>query len=128
MQESFQALKKQGYRMVATTPHTDAPYVHELPLEHKTALIFGTELTGLSDYTLKHADAFVKIPMFGFTESYNVSVSVALCLYDVIMRLHASAIDWHLDDHEQLDIRLQWYRRIVRASAELEKLFFEQRD
>ncbi len=127
MSDCFQALKKQGYRMVATTPHRDAPYIHELSVDAKTALVFGTELTGLSQYTLDHADAFVKIPMFGFTESYNVSVSVALCLYELTKRLHASGLDWHLDDAERLDIRLQWYRRVVKASTELEKLFFEQR-
>ena len=126
MQDCFKELKTQGYRVVATTPHEDAPYLHELPLDQKTALIFGTELSGISDYTFEHADGFVKIPMFGFTESYNVSVSVALCLYDLVMRLHASDIDWHLSEVEQVEVTLQWYRRVVRASAELEKLFFEQ--
>ncbi len=121
MQSCFEELKKNGYRIIATTPHQDAPYIQELPLDHKVALVFGTELTGLSDYTLAHADGFVKIPMFGFTQSYNVSVSAAICLYELTKRLHASSIDWHVDKQAALDIKLQWYRRIVRGSDKLEK-------
>lgn len=125
IQDSFRTLTQQGYRIVATTPHATASFIDTLPIKQKTAIVFGTELTGISQYTMDHADAFVKIPMFGFTESYNVSVSVALCLYELTKRLHASDIDWQLTQDEKIDIKLQWYRRIVRASSELEKLFMQ---
>ncbi len=128
IEESFKKLKKAGYRIVATTPHENATYIDTLPIEQKTAVVFGTELTGISQYTMDHADAFVKIPMFGFTESYNVSVSVALCLYELTKRLHASDINWQLNESEKADIKLQWYRRIVRASGELEKVFMQYRE
>jgi tRNA (guanosine-2'-O-)-methyltransferase len=127
IEDSFVQLKKNGYRIVATTPHAKASYINELPIDQKTALVFGTELTGISQFTIDNADAFVKIPMFGFTESYNVSVSVALCLYELTKRLHASDIDWQLTQAERIDTRLQWYRRIVRASDALEKKFIQER-
>ncbi|MEX0848711.1 MAG: RNA methyltransferase [Candidatus Dependentiae bacterium] len=127
IEDSFVQLKKNGYRIVATTPHAKALYISELPIDQKTALVFGTELTGISQFTTDNADAFVKIPMFGFTESYNVSVSVALCLYELTKRLRASDIDWQLTQAERIDTRLQWYRRIVRASDALEKKFIQER-
>ena len=125
MQSCIASLKEQGYRIVATTPHTDAYDLHDLPIDQKTALLFGTELTGLSEYSMANADTFVKIPMVGFTESFNVSVSVALCLYDVTQRLRRSSIKWQLTDEEKEDIRLQWYKRIVRASEQIERQLLE---
>lgn len=119
--DAITELKKQGYRIVATTPHTDCYTLPTLPLDQKTALIFGSEQTGLSPEALAAADTFVKIPMYGFVESFNVSVSVALCLYDVINRLHQSAYAWPLSEEEKQDIMLAWIRRISQTAALLEK-------
>jgi tRNA (guanosine-2'-O-)-methyltransferase len=127
VQTAFQTLKRQGYRMVATTPNTDM-YLEDLPLNHKMALIFGTENIGLSEYAMKHADDFIKIPMFGFTQSFNVSVSVALCLYHIISKLHASAsIPWKLDEAEKLEVMLTWLRRSIRGYQEYENMFFQEK-
>jgi tRNA (guanosine-2'-O-)-methyltransferase len=114
--DSIAALKKQGYRIVATTPHRQSYSLPDLPLDQKTALIFGSEQTGLSDEALAQADLFVKIPMFGFVESFNVSVSVALCLYDVMTRLHASEYSWQLSPQEKQDILLKWIRRVSKTA------------
>src|SRR5579863_3900144 len=46
---TINALKKQGYRIVATTPHTDSYLLPFLPLDQKIALVFGNEQAGLSD-------------------------------------------------------------------------------
>ncbi len=59
----------------------------------KVALVFGTELTGLSDIAIDSADEYLRIPMYGFTESYNISVSAALCLFTLTQRLRKSNID-----------------------------------
>lgn len=123
--DSIEALKKQGYRIVATTPHTDCYELPTLPLDQKTALIFGSEQTGLSEAALAQADMFVKIPMYGFVESFNVSVSVALCLYDVINRLHSSSYAWQLSDEEKQDIMLAWIRKISKTASLLEKELIE---
>jgi len=125
--QCFDQLKKQGYRIIATTPHTKACSLPNLSLRGKMALVFGTEHTGLSEYALEHADEYVKIPMYGFTESFNVSVSVALCLYDVTQRLRTSNYEWKLSEEELIDVRLRWLRKIIRGSAQLEKRFFEQK-
>lgn len=122
-QSCYQVLKQHGYKIIATTPHTDGCELPDLPIDHKMALIFGTEDTGLSKEALDVADAYVKIPMFGFTESFNISVSVALCLYDIMMRLHASCIDWRLSADELVDLRLQYYKNSIRAGQQLVKKF-----
>ncbi len=101
-------LKSQGYKIVATTPHTDDMLIHELPLDQKVALIFGTEQDGISSTVLEQADAFVKIPLYGFTESFNISVAAAICMYELTKRLRESSYTWQLSDEECIDLQLEW--------------------
>lgn len=123
----FDQLRRNGYRIIATTPHTDDILINELPLQHKTALVFGAELTGISDYVYNNADGFVRIPMVGFSESLNISVSAALCLYELSMRLHKSDIAWGLDEEEILDLQLIWLEQSIRASDQLKRKFLEEK-
>jgi tRNA (guanosine-2'-O-)-methyltransferase len=123
--EAFAALKKDGYRIVATTPHARASTLQDLPLDKKFALVFGTENVGLSPFAMEHADEYVKIPMYGFTQSFNVSVSAALILYHVTTQLHQSSIPWHLSEDEALEVRLSWLRKAIRGIKGYEQLFFE---
>ena len=117
--DAITTLKQQGYKIVATTPHTDCYELPNLPLDNKTALVFGSEQTGLSKSALAQADTFVKIPMYGFVESFNVSVSVALCLYDVIHRLRALGINWQLSQEEKQDLLLKWIRQVSKTASKL---------
>lgn len=119
--DAISELKSQGYRIVATSPHLQSYALPDLPLDQKTALIFGSEQTGLSQAALAQADMYVKIPMFGFVESFNVSVSVALCLYDVMTRLHKSEYDWQLTQEEKQDILLAWIKKVSKTAELVEK-------
>ncbi len=119
-------LKSKGYRIIATSPHRDDRLLSELPVDHKFALLFGTEETGLTEKALEMADEFIRIPMFGFTESFNISVSVAICLYDVITRLRASDLEIGLSDEEKLELKLVWLRKSLRRHKLLEKKFLER--
>jgi tRNA (guanosine-2'-O-)-methyltransferase len=109
-------LKKKGYRIVGTTPDQNSASVHELDISNKTALVFGTELRGLSDYAKEAADELVHIPMYGFTESFNISVSAALILNDLVAKLKKSTIAWKLSTKEKNELKLEWYQRIVKRS------------
>ena len=124
--KTIKHLKQQGYKIVATTPHKESYSPHNLPINEKTALLFGTELTGLSDVAIENADEFVKIPQFGFTESYNISVSVALILNTLINRLHGSNINWQLSDEEKFNIKLEWARRSIKRSEIMEEDFLKK--
>lgn len=124
-QECFKRLREQGYFIVATTPSAEKAreyVINTLPVDRKIALVFGTEETGLSEYALQNADAFVTIPMYGFTESFNISVSVAICLYDITTRMRETS-KWQLTQEEMIDVELMWLRRAVRGSAEIERRF-----
>jgi tRNA (guanosine-2'-O-)-methyltransferase len=123
---AFKKLKKQGYRIIATTPHKNDQTLNDISLEGKIALVYGTELTGLSDVAIANADEFLRIPMYGFTESYNISVSVALTLYTLIERLRQSDIAWGLSEEEKEDILLEWSRRSIKRSEVYEREFFNR--
>ena len=124
--ELYETLHKRGYQIVATCPHRDDFTPETLPLDRPVALVFGTEKLGLSDYAVENVDMHVRIPMFGFTESYNISVSAALLLYSLTNRLHASeSIGWHLSDDEKNQIRLEWTRRTLSRIRQYERKFAE---
>ncbi|MBN1340438.1 MAG: RNA methyltransferase, partial [Bacteroidales bacterium] len=79
--EVLHDLKYRGYKIISTTPHKTGYLPEEMPLQHKLAIIFGRELAGLSKTATDLSDYFVRIPMYGFTESYNISVSAGILLY-----------------------------------------------
>lgn len=121
------SLKSKGYRIVATTPHTDDTLLPDFDINKgKFALVFGTEQFGISDIVRQNADEFLRVPMHGFTESYNISVSAALCFYELSNKLQSSDLDWKLTEEEILDIELQWVRKIVTRSEYYERDFLRK--
>ncbi|MBY0110286.1 MAG: RNA methyltransferase [Candidatus Babeliaceae bacterium] len=106
-------LKQNGYTLVGTTPNQKACTLSELPLETKVAIVFGNERLGISDYAIERVDGYVTIPMYGFTQSYNASVSTAIVAYELRKRLAGSTINWHLSQEEKLELELSWLNRIV---------------
>lgn len=111
----IQTLKNNGYKIVATTPHTNAYTINNLPLHEPIALMFGTELTGLSEKALDLSDYQVKIPMVGFTESFNVSVSAAIIVNTLRNRLeNQDKIKWKLTNDEQIDLKIEWCKNIIK--------------
>jgi tRNA (guanosine-2'-O-)-methyltransferase len=111
--EALKHLKSLGYRIVATPPHHNDHTIHELPVKEKTALVFGTEIEGISQEVIDNADDFVRVPMFGFTESFNVSVCAALCMYELTTRIRESVPAHGLPGQEQLDVMFEWLRTSV---------------
>jgi tRNA (guanosine-2'-O-)-methyltransferase len=114
-------LKREGYRIVATTPRADSMTPHDIPLDKPMAFCFGTELTGLGDAMMNNADIHLRIPMYGFTESYNISVSAAITLFTVMERLRASDVNWRLSDDELIALKLSWARKVVHSAQHLEE-------
>ncbi|MEM7063111.1 MAG: RNA methyltransferase [Cyanobacteria bacterium P01_B01_bin.77] len=121
-------LKDQGFTIFATTPHSHGLELPDLPLDHPVALFFGNELDGLSETALDQADYHLRIPMYGFSESFNISVSTALCLQSICDRLRQSYIPWQLTTEEQQLLRLKWYRRSCKNVQQLETSFWKTTD
>lgn len=120
-QDCIDHLKAEGYQIIATTPHTNDVLLPDFDVTKKSAFFFGTEISGLSDIVLDQADAFVRIPMYGFTESYNISVSAALVLHDVVTRLKRSDVNWALSDEELLDKKIDWSVKSIRSGEQILK-------
>lgn len=118
--DCIQKLRDKGYRIVATTPHTNDKTIHEIDIDKPMALIFGTERRGISDEMKNMADEFVQIPMYGFTESFNISVAAAITLNVLRERLEKSSLDWKLNEDEQIQLKLKWCRKILRGGQPLE--------
>lgn len=115
-------LKEQGYVIAATTPHTNDVTIHEMPIDKPVALLFGTEQTGLSEAALNMSDIFVKIPMVGFTESFNISVSAALCMHTLRSRLESQDdFEWKISEEEQIELKIQWCKNIIKNPEVVEK-------
>ena len=119
-------LKKDGYRIIATSPHKTKS-IHDIDIKKgKIALLFGAEQEGLSPLALEMADEKVKIPMYGFTESYNISVAVALCIQAVISKIREYDIAWQLSEKEKDEVMLNWLRSSVKESELIEKRFIQE--
>ncbi len=114
------ALRSAGYRIVATSPHRDDVTPAEISLRQgPIALLFGTEKEGLTETALSSADEYLRIPMVGFVESLNISVSAAVTLQILTARLRIEEEDapvWAISDDHRDRILLRWLYQSVRHS------------
>lgn len=122
----YEKLKSRGYRIVATNPTPQSTPLEQLDTSTPFALAFGTEGDGLTSEALKLADEVVHIPMVGFTESFNISVGAAICLYHVLGKIKRATSSWNLPGPEMDELRLQWYRNSVQRVEMLEKAYLEK--
>ena len=88
--QALRDLKSRGFAICCTTPHTNDTTPEDLPIDRPVALVFGSEGPGITEAARAEADYFVRIPMFGFTESYNISVAAALTLQTVTRRVRSA--------------------------------------
>lgn len=121
------ALRAKGYQIIATTPHNDSCLLHDFDVTKKSALFFGTEKEGLSDEVMTKADGYLKIPMVGFTESLNISVSAAIIIQDITTRLRQSDVVWQLGELELLEKRLAWAKNSIKDIKRIEERYYSGR-
>lgn len=127
IQRAVAELKSRGYRIVATSPHKEGTTPESFDLRKgKAALMFGTELNGLTDRALKLADEYILIPMTGFTESYNISVSAAIILYTLRKGLEGSSLQWRIGEEEKSELLLNWLRTSIKMSDKIENQFIKE--
>lgn len=125
--DCIHTLKAKGYQIVATTPHKGAQFLHEFDIQPKSAFFFGTEKEGLSNKVLDNADVAIKIPMYGFTESLNISVSAAIILQDVVTRLKQSDVDWKISEKEKLELQLKWAKNTIKSHEQIIARFYNNK-
>ena len=117
--ESLQKIKNRGYKILAVSPEKNAVMLPDYQIKSPIALVFGTEKEGVSDEFLDFADETLAIPMYGFTESFNVSVAAAICMYDFKQKLLKSDIDYFLKDEKLLRTKIRWAVNSIRSGQEI---------
>lgn len=117
-------LRADGYRIVATSPHVDGSNAENFDLSKgKCAIFLGTEKQGVSETVMSQADDFIRVDMFGFVESLNVSVCGAIILSTLTSRLRSEGdIDWRLTADEQLVLLNRWIKSSVKDSENILKM------
>ena len=123
--ECVRALKEKGYQIIATTPHENDCLLDDFDISKPSALFFGTERDGLSDEIMAEADGFLKIPMAGFTESLNISVSAAIIIQNIMSRLRKTNLDWQLSEEEMISRRLDWTKNSIKDIKRIEQRYKE---
>lgn len=118
-QDCIDEIKAKGYQLIATTPHENSNFVADFDVSKKSAFVFGVEKEGVSKMMLDQADGHLKIPMYGFTESLNVSVAAAIVLQDITARLRKTEIDWRLDPIEKQVIYSQWLQKSIKSIGKI---------
>ena len=87
----FKKLKRQGYEICATVLNKQARSIFKSKFtKPKTALVFGNEHFGLSEQAAALADLHIYVPMQGFVQSLNLSVTAAVCLYEMFRQRQAA--------------------------------------
>ena len=121
--DSLKEIKSRGYRILAVSPEKNATMLPDYEVKEPIALVFGTELEGVSDEILDFADETLAIPMFGFTKSFNVSVAAAICMYELKQKLIKSGIEYQLSDEKLLELKIRWAKNSIKSSEQILERF-----
>jgi len=122
-QDCIDYLKVEGFtiwvtdlsqKAVALKHHDKSVVVPE-----KLAVVMGTESTGISQEFVDAADKRVFIPMYGMSDSFNLSVAAALMMQQIIFM--CPSVIGTLSDLEKHEIRKRWYPQMARTEDELEE-------
>lgn len=125
VKEAIKDLRHKGYQIVATSPHKDDQLLEAFDVTKKSCFFFGREMSGLSQDVLDEADCFLKIPMVGFTESLNISVSAAIILQHVTTKLKSTNVNWQMTNEELLEKRLDWCKKTIKSHDEIIERFYQ---
>lgn len=122
---SLQEIKNRGYKILAVSPEKNAVMLPYYEVKEPIALVFGTELEGVSEEILDFADETLAIPMYGFTKSFNVSVAAAICMYELKQKLTKSTLDYQLSEEKLLEMKIRWAVNSIRSGEAILKQFLE---
>jgi len=122
--DCIKELKNNNYQIIATTPHINDSLLADFDVTQKACIFFGRETEGLSEEVIDQADKFIKIPMVGFTESLNISVSAAIILQHITTKLKQTDINWELTEEEKNEKKLDWIKRTIHSYDEIVERFY----
>ena len=122
--EALRKLKSDGYRIIATTPHNNGVTPADFDIgAGPFAILLGTEHAGVSREFTDVADGFIRIPMYGFVDSLNVSACAAIVLYNLSDRLRNSDIPWSLNSEISTELLFRWLMGTIKDSRQILERF-----
>lgn len=124
---SLEEIKNRGYKIIAVSPEKNATMLPDYEVKEPIALVFGTELEGVSEEILDFADETLAIPMYGFTKSFNVSVAAAICMYELKQKLMKSSIDYKLSEEKLLQMKIRWALNSIKSGEMILEKFLEEK-
>lgn len=119
-------LRSRGYKIIATSPHNESCMLQDFDITQKSAFFFGVEKEGLSKDVMENSDGCLKIPMFGFTESLNISVAAAIILQDLNIKLKNSNVDWQLTALEKKEKYLDWLEKSIKSIKKIKEYYYAE--
>ena len=125
--DSLQEIKNRGYKILAVSPENNATLLPDYEIKEPVALVFGTELEGVTDEVLNFADETLAIPMYGFTKSFNVSVAAAICVYELKQKLIKSNLDYKLSEEKLWKMKVRWAVNSIRSGEEILEKFIREK-
>ena len=125
--DSLKEIKNRGYKILAVSPENNATMLPDYQMNEPVALVFGTELDGVTDEILDFADETLAIPMYGFTKSFNVSVAAAICVYELKQKLIKSNIDYKLSEEKLWKMKVRWAVNSIRSGEEILEKYLRER-
>ena len=125
--DSLKEIKNRGYKILAVSPENNATMLPDYQMNEPVALVFGTELEGVTDEILDFADETLAIPMYGFTKSFNVSVAAAICVYELKQKLIKSNIDYKLSEEKLWKMKVRWAVNSIRSGEEILEKYLRER-
>ncbi|KQM21304.1 TrmH family RNA methyltransferase [Chryseobacterium sp. Leaf201] len=126
--ESFQKIKDRGYKIVVVSLENNAKMLPEYEITEPIALVFGTEMEGVSQEILDFADETLAIPMYGFTRSFNVSVAASICMYELKQKLLKSELDYKLNEEKLLRMKIRWAVNSMRSGQQIFEKYLKDYD
>jgi tRNA (guanosine-2'-O-)-methyltransferase len=114
-EDAVRGLHGRGFRVFATAPDA-AVSVEDVDVSTPVAVMFGNEHDGLTPTAIAACDAAITVPMFGFTESYNLSVTVALAMSRIAARRRAYiTAPGDLTPDHRARLRARWFALRIRG-------------
>lgn len=123
--DCIEQLKASGYKIIATLPHETGRAVSEFEIADKCCFFFGSEQKGLTEHVIEKADGYIHIPMVGFTQSLNISVSAAIVMQTVAEKLRKSDLNWKLSSEERNELKMSWLKEQLKDFDAIRARFYQ---
>lgn len=121
-------LKSEGYKVYATSSNFESHFTPQtVPVDSKIAIIMGNEHRGVSETALKMSDGIIEIPMYGFTESFNVSVAAALLTQPIVERIRNTSTISEMDDEYKNNLYYEWLWHSIKHPDKVFKEWMERK-